>query len=286
MSVSSAVPIPATQEAFEALFKPKKPSSRSRPGPAEVIYTLASAVQHLDGNIQQSQQQHQATSQQQQSNDVLAAFNQSHNQDPHSPTQPLDGQPQQTQPSIRVPQHLRLALHELAQRFRPFNVPPAPIPMPDAAVEAEARAAEAAADEGEEMQARQLEAQIERQDRETDQPQTQTVVLTIQESRDLSGRKFFTAHQTPVVRIEDLETTEFEQQQEMQHYQNPDNTARSSLGRVRRGGCRVRSPQRGWRSRKMYALSVRRQRKLKMKRHKYKKLMRRTRNLRRKLDKL
>jgi hypothetical protein len=34
----------------------------------------------------------------------------------------------------------------------------------------------------------------------------------------------------------------------------------------------------------MLAISVRRQRKLKMKKHKYKKLMRRTRNLRRRLD--
>ena len=36
----------------------------------------------------------------------------------------------------------------------------------------------------------------------------------------------------------------------------------------------------------MIAISVRRQRKLKMKKHKYKKLMKRTRNLRRKLGKL
>jgi hypothetical protein len=36
----------------------------------------------------------------------------------------------------------------------------------------------------------------------------------------------------------------------------------------------------------MEAISVKRQRKLKMKKHKYKKLMRRTRNLRRKLGKL
>jgi hypothetical protein len=36
----------------------------------------------------------------------------------------------------------------------------------------------------------------------------------------------------------------------------------------------------------MIALSVKRQRKLKMKKHKYKKLMKRTRNLRRRLDKL
>ena len=36
----------------------------------------------------------------------------------------------------------------------------------------------------------------------------------------------------------------------------------------------------------MHAISVRRQRKLKMKKHKYKKLMRRTRNLRRRLDRI
>lgn len=36
----------------------------------------------------------------------------------------------------------------------------------------------------------------------------------------------------------------------------------------------------------MEAISVKRQRKLKMKKHKYKKLMRRTRNLRRKLGKI
>jgi hypothetical protein len=34
----------------------------------------------------------------------------------------------------------------------------------------------------------------------------------------------------------------------------------------------------------MYAISVKRQRKLKMKKHKYKKLMKRTRNLRRRIE--
>jgi len=38
--------------------------------------------------------------------------------------------------------------------------------------------------------------------------------------------------------------------------------------------------------RKYFMISVRRQRKLKMKKHKYKKLMRKTRNLRRRMDKL
>ena len=49
---------------------------------------------------------------------------------------------------------------------------------------------------------------------------------------------------------------------------------------------RRREPSEGRqeRMRKMFLISVKRQRKLKMKKHKYKKLMKRTRNLRRKLD--
>jgi hypothetical protein len=52
---------------------------------------------------------------------------------------------------------------------------------------------------------------------------------------------------------------------------------------------RMRIRQRKWeeaKRRKMYAISVKRQRKLKMKKHKYKKLMKRTRNERRRLGKL
>ena len=48
---------------------------------------------------------------------------------------------------------------------------------------------------------------------------------------------------------------------------------------------RIREPSASRQERmKMFLISVKRQRKLKMKKHKYKKLMKRTRNLRRKLD--
>lgn len=57
---------------------------------------------------------------------------------------------------------------------------------------------------------------------------------------------------------------------------------RRKTGRIRQG---PHGKSAGLRRRKMYAISVKRQRKLKMKKHKYKKLMRRTRTLRRKLDK-
>jgi Mitochondrial domain of unknown function (DUF1713) len=60
---------------------------------------------------------------------------------------------------------------------------------------------------------------------------------------------------------------------------NPESQRR--IGRIRQGP-QGKSP--GLR-RKMYAISVKRQRRLKMKKHKYRKLMRRTRTLRRKLDK-
>lgn len=54
------------------------------------------------------------------------------------------------------------------------------------------------------------------------------------------------------------------------------------IGRIRQG---PQGKSMGLRRRKLYAISVKRQRRLKIKKHKYKKLMRRTRTLRRKLDK-
>src|SRR5690606_28536230 len=55
---------------------------------------------------------------------------------------------------------------------------------------------------------------------------------------------------------------------------------RAVLGAVRRSGVLDKAEEDG-----MEAISVKRQRKLKMKKHKYKKLMKKTRNLRRRLEK-
>lgn len=85
---------------------------------------------------------------------------------------------------------------------------------------------------------------------EGQQHKTYTATLTIEESTDENGEVSYTAHSTPL----ELELPESEQSMYMARMQERrDNRARISG---------------------MWAISVKRQRKLKMKKHKYKKLMR------------
>lgn len=94
-----------------------------------------------------------------------------------------------------------------------------------------------------------------------------TTTLTITESTSPSGEATFAASASPIVAREVkqpfLERLQARQEQ---------------LETVWNRRARDQGPGL---SRTMWAISVKRQRKLKMKKHKYKKLMRRTRNLRR-----
>jgi hypothetical protein len=94
------------------------------------------------------------------------------------------------------------------------------------------------------------------------QHRTYTAVLTIEESTNQNGQVTYMAHSTPLEESVQQPTTFRER---MNHRQ-----------------------ERYWEQMEeengMYALSVKRIRKLKMKKHKYKKFMKRTRNLRRRLD--
>jgi hypothetical protein len=82
-----------------------------------------------------------------------------------------------------------------------------------------------------------------------------TAVLTIDESTDVNGETTYSAHSSP---LEPMPTRFLDRMQLRQEQSRERNM--------------------------MWAISVKRQRKLKMKKHKYKKLMKRTRNLRRRLD--
>lgn len=285
MSVHAFLPQPSSTEAVNSIFAPTKRSS-GKPGSSEVMYTLASALQSLEGNINQQQQNPQDNTQQQtpERTDITVALTQHHNQqsNPTDQNQPqhLDGQPSQT--NMRVPSGVQLMIQEVARRFRPYNTPPAPVPMSD--VEIDAREAESAAAEmAEEMQAEALEKQIEAQDQEKKPSDTPQVVLTLQQDGDLQSRKFFT-HQAPKIRIEDPENIQSVQRrlEEFEKAQNAEDAP--SLYRRQRNYPAQRERQ--WRRQKIYAISVKRQRRLKMKKHKYKKLMKKTRNLRRRMDKL
>lgn len=87
------------------------------------------------------------------------------------------------------------------------------------------------------------------------QHRTYTAVLTVEESTHANGEVTYVTHSTPLMAQDQPATRYLERMQ-------------------------MRYRDRG----EMMAISVKRQRKLKMKKHKYKKLMKRTRVLRRKLD--
>jgi hypothetical protein len=149
--------------------------------------------------------------------------------------------------SLETEASLGFPAHILSGKYRPFNPPPAPVPMDT--TESLAAGAEVA------------EAELEAQHR------TYTAVLTIEESTDSNGEVTYLAHSSPLVAelpsasppTKFLERMQIRQERYREQHQNLEEND-------------------------MLAISVKRQRKLKMKKHKYKKLMRRTRNLRRRLD--
>jgi hypothetical protein len=122
---------------------------------------------------------------------------------------------------------------------------PPPAPVPQEPITADAVAADMEI-------AVSAEAELEPQHR------TYTAVLTVEESTHANGEVTYSAHSTPL-----MEQGE------------PARTPERYIERVRR---RMEEGEGMW------TISVKRQRKLKMKKHKYKKLMKRTRVLRRKLD--
>ncbi|KAJ5887910.1 hypothetical protein N7495_007951 [Penicillium taxi] len=95
-----------------------------------------------------------------------------------------------------------------------------------------------------------------------------STVLTIRESRNADGSKSYEAHTGPFVRDE-IEAPGMHDEMTIDM---PSTSGMTYVERLRN-------------NRTMHAISTKRRRKAKMKKHKFKKLMRRTRTLRRKLDK-
>ena len=183
-----------------------------------------------------------------------------------------------------------MAIQQIARQFRPFNPPPPPQPISDAQIEAKEaeNAAAAAAAEAEEQQAQQLEEEIARQD--APQRLRHSIINVHERALQRQANRFFTPHTTEIEnpaypsllhQIEERgegDGIDYDPNASIMNQEEP----RRRPGRIREGP-QGKSP--GLRRRKLYAISVKRQRRLKMKKHKYKKLMRRTRTLRRRLDK-
>jgi hypothetical protein len=136
--------------------------------------------------------------------------------------------------------------HILSGQYRPFNPPPAPVPVNTME---SLTAAHEAAEEADFAQVRTYKA-----------------VLTVEESTDMNGDVTYVAHSSPLVVEEPEVPTSFLERMNIRQEKYDDYRER-------------RAEDTG-----IWAISVKRQRKLKMKKHKYKKLMRKTRNLRRRLD--
>ena len=289
LSVVSAIPPTVPIEAFDSLFTPKKPSKKN--GPAEVIYTLASAVQQLDNKIAEQK----GESNVKERTDLIQALT-SANKDYEA--RHLDGQPNQAQIHIRVPNQIKLVVQELANRFRPFNTPPAPVPVDEAAIEKTKALLEAEVEAGEEQQAQELEAQVVSQDGEMQKPHRSTrrrrfaarkasaptLILNIEKTADPSTQRatltgFFTPHETPLQRLQKMRQAAMAIQRQQQKETATEEPQPKKHGFLSQREIWQRLPAR-------IAISVKRQRKLKMKKHKFRKLMRKTRNIRRRLDKL
>ena len=140
----------------------------------------------------------------------------------------------------------KISVEEFVRRLRPFHPPPPPTPM-DMNPSSDA-----------------MESQIQNQH----ETSTYSTVLTIRETRNSDGRKTYEASTGPFVR--DLEDPEHE------------GVTIDAPGSSASGMTYV---ERRRHNQTVHAISTKRRRKVKMKKHKFKKLMRRTRTLRRKLDK-
>ena len=174
-------------------------------------------------------------------------------------------------------------LEEMVARFKPFRAPPPPQPFVEV------------------LQDKSAEKKAATDGKKAAKPKhkTFTATITVTESTDVNGHRTYSASSSPIVRLPDAENAA-----SASGAADNETTAvqRTRRERVRQQAAAAAAAQqqdpksiewnvyrippglRGNRVRGMYAISVKRQRKLKMKKHKYKKLMKRTRNLRRRQE--
>lgn len=249
ISVTNPIPPESSAAAFSSIFDSKpNPSHKS----TDVIDTLSSTVDTFE-NAASSTQSPSPGHMTQEEVDLRAAVTQA--------------SPSNADPS---PHHLDLPaktfhinLREVMKDLWPYKIPDPPVPMefalPEDALQKTSQSSE-----------HQVESIISQK--------TFTTTLTIHENTHRSGHKSYKTHTTPIIEGPGSFTAE----EEKRVYLPPAPRGQPFLGRMR-----VRQIQyinrledcEVWQ-----AISVKRQRKLKMKKHKYKKLMKRTKNLRRRLD--
>ncbi|PYH45522.1 mitochondrial 37S ribosomal protein mS38 [Aspergillus saccharolyticus JOP 1030-1] len=175
-------------------------------------------------------------------------------------------QQQQQQGQLQHPSqtmNLTLSIEELTKRLRPFHPPPPPVPMDEVAVHTSENASE-----------QQLLPPTTTGSNATG---SYSAVLTIHESTLPDGRKTYQAHAGPFMPTKDMGITQGAAPEIVEAYIDVvDPNSHPELRYIDQQGHHINGP--------MQALSTKRRRRLKMKKHKFKKLLRKTRTLRRKLE--
>ncbi|KAL9608578.1 MAG: hypothetical protein Q9167_006598 [Letrouitia subvulpina] len=234
------------------MFTPQTPS---RQKPSDVIYTISSTVDSLENATALRQQPNSEET------ELRSMLSETELPEPHPDHKLLDVSLQQ--------QNVHIDVQELIKTFRPFVAPPAPVPM----------------DRNHHSTPQEYSrSTVYRSKSPRVTQKSYSAVLTILEQTHPNGRKVWKARTGPF-REDPLP--------QPPSPENSDNSVIDIAPSPRHPFIdRMRIRQRTWQERMMErneavwrAISVKRQRKLKMKKHKYKKLMRKTRNLRRRLDK-
>jgi hypothetical protein len=237
--------------AFSSIFDVKPPPKTK---PADVIYTESSAVDTFESAASGVHEQdfQQMT---QEEVDLRQAVTQESSSNANQPTHNLD-----------IPaKTLYINLQEMVKKFRPYMKPPPPVPMGSAQ-----EMAQPDPSQSESQKQNQAKAQL------APIQKSYTTTLTIHEITQPNGEKSYKTHTTPIV--EEPSPSD----EGSVRYFPPAPRNQPFLGRMRERQLQYLDrvgEEEGW-----SAISVKRQRKLKMKKHKYKKLMKRTKNLRRRLD--
>lgn len=217
-------------------------------GSSQVLYTISSAVDSLESSAASPPQQIQQIAPEETDLQSVISPTEFYNDDAMDASR-FDS----TQPEV-----IHLNIQELVKNFRPFAPPPPPVAMDT------------------------VEKTSERVSRElVPKEKSFSAVLTIIERTSADGRKTYETRTCSIredpVPVDHIESPAIE---------HPPSIRQPFLNHMRERQRRWEEFRREngggvWR-----LISVKRQRRLKMKKHKYKKLMRRTRNIRRKLDRL
>lgn len=162
-----------------------------------------------------------------------------------------------------------ISIDKLIAQFRPFQPPPPPVAFEDETTQKRRSVTKKAT------------GQSTRRSQRHSPQKSWSTTITVTESTEMDGTRTYTASSSPMVEIP-LPSSDIQDPSRAYQIQQP------FLERMRvrqQRWMEYRQDRATQRQGDMQLISVKRQRKLKMKKHKYKKLMKRTRTLRRKLNK-